>query len=65
MRLVVVRYKFEPPGISIVPDTDYEAAVLSRYWESAKLSQGSASDTDNSANGLTYSIKFVEPGETK
>lgn len=61
MKLVIDRFVHEPPGISIIPETDYEAAVLNRYWESgANLSIGRASSEHHSTDGRCYSIKFVE-----
>jgi hypothetical protein len=59
MKLNVVRFVYEAPGLEIIPETEYEAAVLSRYWESAKLSTGRASPEVKSANGLSYGIKFA------
>lgn len=61
MKLIVDRYEYEAPGLSLVPETDYEAAVLHRYWKSAQLNFGRAKSSDNSANGFCYSIKFIEP----
>ena len=58
MKIVVDRFVHEPPGISIVPETDYEAAVLSAYWESAKFSTGRSKLEDQSANGRCYSVTF-------
>jgi hypothetical protein len=61
MKLVIDRFVYEPPGISIIPETDYEAAVLNRYWErGANLSIGCASSEHHSVDGRCYSIKFVE-----
>ena len=60
MKLVVDRFTYEPPGISIIPETEFEAAVLSRYFESSKLSRGRAASECKSADGFCYSLKFVE-----
>lgn len=66
MKLVVDRFVYEPPGISIIPQTEFEAAMLARYWpDKAVLSVGRASSENNSANGHCYSIKFVEPAKTE
>ncbi len=61
MKLVVDRFVYEPPGISIIPETEFEAAVLHRYWETAELTIGRAKSEDKSANGHGYGIKFREP----
>jgi hypothetical protein len=58
MKLVVNRFVYEAPSLSVIPETDYEAAVLARYWETAKLSIGKSSG--ESANGSSYGIKFME-----
>ena len=61
MKLEIVKYVYEPPGLAIIPETDFEAAVLHRYWASAVLSKGKAGGESKSANGLNYVIKFAEP----
>lgn len=63
MKLVVDRFIHEPPGISIVPETEFEAAILSRYWkdETLVVSIGRASSQFLSADGRCYSLKFSEP----
>ncbi len=61
MKLVIDNFMYEPPGLSIIPETDYEAAVLARYWKTAVLSMGRASSDVKSANGHGYTIKFKEP----
>lgn len=58
MKLLVDRFAHEPPGLSIIPETDYEAALLSRYWETSKLSKGRANTESKSADGFCYSLKF-------
>ena len=58
MKLTVVRYMYEPPALAISAETEFEAAVLSRYWAAAELTKGK-SDT-NSADGFSYLIKFKE-----
>ena len=63
MKLVVNDFVHEMAGLSVVPETEYEAAILNRYWETAKLSKGRASSKDHSANGWSYSLKFVGPKE--
>jgi hypothetical protein len=60
MKLTVIRYMYEPPALAIIPETEYEAAVLSRYWEGAELSKGKATGENNSADGFSYGIKFKE-----
>ena len=60
MKLTVTRYMYEPPALAIIPETDYEAAVLSRYWESAQLTKGKAQTAEISADGFSYGIKFKE-----
>ncbi len=65
MKLVVDRFVYEPPGLSIIPETEYEAAVLARCWTSAKLGTGRASGESKSSNGQCYTIKFVEPEAAK
>ena len=61
MKLQTDSYVYEAPGISIIPETEFEAAVLCRYWKTAKLSVGRANSAINSSNGCAYSIKFTEP----
>lgn len=61
MKLVVNAYVYEPPGIAIIPETEFEAAVLNRYWETAELGKGRANSEHASANGSAYSVKFKEP----
>jgi hypothetical protein len=61
MKLAIVRYVYEPPALAIIPETKYEAAVLSRYWEGAELSKGKAQTEEASADGFSYGIKFKEP----
>ena len=61
MKLVVDKFVYEAPGLSVIPETDYEAAILARYWQTAQLSVGKATGSQQSANGLGYSIKFAEP----
>lgn len=63
MKLEIERYMYEPPGLSIIPETDFEAAVLARYWETAVLSKGRAGNESKSVNGCCYTIKFVEPAK--
>ena len=46
----------------VVDKFAYEAAVLSRYWETAKLSKGCSDSSARAPGGFCYSIKFVEPG---
>ena len=58
MKLVVNRFEYEPPGISVIPETDFEVAVWSKYWESAMLYVGRASSDVQSKNGLSYAVKF-------
>ena len=58
MKLVVDRFLYDPPGLSVIPETDFEAAILARYWESATLSTGRASSETKSANGHCYSVQF-------
>lgn len=62
MKLVIDRYVHEPPGIAIIPETEFEAAVLSRYWktENMLLSKGRAKTEDKSSDGFSYGIKFRE-----
>lgn len=62
MKLVIQNFMYENPGIAIIPETEYEAAVLSRFWKAGKLtiSTGRASSEAKSANGLCYGIKFRE-----
>ena len=64
MKLVVTRYVYEPPALAVIPETDYEAAVLSRCWEGAELSKGKASGEVQSFDGFSYGIKFLEKGHT-
>ena len=59
MKLIVDRFVYEAPGISIIPETEYEAAVLNKYWTGAQLSIGRASSQYNSADGRCYSVKLV------
>ena len=61
MKLLINRFVHEPPGLSIVPETEFEAAVLSQYWESATLTIGRASSDSHSADEHAYGIKFREP----
>lgn len=61
MKLVIDKFVHEAPGISIIPETEYEAAVLNRCWPVAELSIGVASSQHNSADGRCYSIKLVQP----
>jgi hypothetical protein len=61
MKLVVTRYVNESPALAVIPESEYEAAVLSRYWRGAELSRVRASSVDESADGFCYSIKFREP----
>ena len=61
MKLIVDKFVYEPPGLSIIPETEYEAAVLARYWESASLGHGRATSAANSADGRCYTLKFAEP----
>lgn len=61
MKLSITKFVYEPPALTITPETEYEAAVLSRYWETAKLTKGKAPSELGSANGCTYGIKFEEP----
>lgn len=61
MKLVVDKFMHESPGLSVIPETEYEAAVLARYWKTAVLSTGCASPHAESANGHCYTVKFVEP----
>jgi len=63
MKLVIDRFVYEPPGLSIIPETDFEAAMLSKYWESAVLSKGRASSSANSADGWSYAIKLQPSGD--
>jgi hypothetical protein len=49
---------YEPPALSITPETEYESAMLRRYWESAQLGKGKADLP--SADGFSYTIKFSE-----
>ncbi len=65
MKLIIDKFVYEPPGLSIIPETDYEAAVLERYWKSAALSTGRACSETLSANGKGYTIKFKEPKEVR
>lgn len=60
MKLSITRYVHEPPALSITPETEYEAAVLSRYWESATLDKGRGDA--HSADGFSYVIRFTEEG---
>lgn len=59
MKLVVDQFVYEAPGISIIPETEYEAAVLNKYWPGAQLSIGRASSQHHSADGRCYSIKLA------
>lgn len=59
MKLSVTSYVYEPPALTITPETEYGAAVLHRYWKTAELKIGKA--IGESANGLCYEIKFIEP----
>ena len=66
MKLIVDRFVYEPPGLSIIPETDFEAALLARYWESAKLTKGKAGSFPPSADGFSYGVKFgFDRGESK
>ena len=58
MKLNVVKFVYEAPALEIIPETEYEAAVLHRYWEKAELTTGRASSGVNSVNGVSYGIKF-------
>jgi len=60
VKLIVDRFFHEPPGLAIIPETEYEAAVLARYWTSATLSRGRAASVVNSADGCCYTVKFSE-----
>lgn len=59
MKLLVTRYIHEPPALSIEAETDYEAAVLARYWVQAKLDKGKGHGVD----GFSYIIRFMEVPE--
>lgn len=61
MKLSITSYVYEPPALTITPETDYEAAVLRRYWQTARLETGKASAEEQSANGFAYTIRFIEP----
>lgn len=66
MKLVVTDYVYEPPSIAILPETEYEAAVLRRYWDNgAVLEKGKARSQDGSFNGYAYGIKFKESGQKR
>jgi hypothetical protein len=65
MKLAVDRFVHEPPGISIIPETEFEAAMLSRYRATAKLSKGMAASSDKSADGFCYGIRFSEEKAAK
>jgi len=58
MKLTVTSFVYEPPCLAVEPETDYEAAVLERYWATAKLTVGKGSF--ESANGKSYGIQFTE-----
>jgi hypothetical protein len=58
VKLVVNRFVYEPPGLAIIPETDFEAAMLSKYWESAVLSKGRACSESKSVDGWSYGIKL-------
>ena len=60
MKLVVDKFVYGMPGLSLIPETDFEAAMLQRYWETAKLSKGKGPG-NQSCNELSYQIKFQEP----
>lgn len=62
MKLHVLRYVYEPPALTIVPETEYEAAILNRYWLNAKLDKGKADI--QSADGFNYTIRFKEEGKS-
>ena len=59
VKLIVSRLVYEAPELALIPETDYEAAVLARYWDGAKLTKGRAKSEDGSANGYCYSIKLT------
>lgn len=61
MKLVIDKFVYEAPGMAVIPETEYEAAMLLRYWPTATLSIGRANSEHNSADGRSYSIKFAEP----
>lgn len=65
MKLNVVKFCYEAPALEIIPETEFEAAMLSRYWETAILSVGVAASELESANGYGYGIKFIEPKDGK
>ena len=58
MKLSVDRFTYEPPGLALIPETDLEAAILNKYWETATLTKGMGSSGDKSADGFSYGIKF-------
>jgi len=60
VKLTVVRFVYEPPALQITPETEYESAVLQRYWAHAELTVGKA---DESFNGWGYGIRFKEGGQ--
>lgn len=60
MKLIVDRFVYGPPGLSVIAETDFEAAILARYWKNAVLTKGAASDP-KSFDGFSYGIQFVEP----
>ena len=60
MKLIVNRFVYEPPGLAVVPETEFEAAMLSRYWDGAVLSKGKGESP--SVDGFQYGIKFIEKG---
>lgn len=59
MKLTVTRFVYEPPALTLSAETEYEAAMLSRYWETAQLSKGKGDP--GSADGFSYIIRFSEP----
>ena len=65
MKLIIDRLMYAAPAISIIPETDYEAAVLSRYWDKATLSTVRAHTEHRSANGFCYSIRLVDEKKEK
>lgn len=58
MKLVVNKYTHEPPEMAIIPETEYEAAILQRYWDTAELTVGKSYFENGSINGYAYGIKF-------
>lgn len=59
MKLVVEQFAHSAPGLSVIPETEYEAALLARYWAKAHLYAGRASPEHQSANGRCYSITLL------